>query len=446
MKLALALLLGVIIMTPMACAAPRPEIEPADQPILDAFLGHIESLKRHCTPERMAQFASQPEDITWQASRYIRVPLVAYQLTGDRKYLDDFVGCLENLLAQIGHDEQGHPGWYGLALGLFRHPDHPDEAVDVIITSFTMAELMAEFALTVREDGIEDEYAANVARYLDLAQQLVDKWDARGNYREIGDRGAVYITNERLAPVKAHLTQPHNKHEIITRALVSLYRATGRDDYLAKAYRLGIRFKRCLMLDEEGIYRWNYWDPAGPWDVHPDDPTKWKHWIGAEHRGGYYQLSLSQAVLMYELGLVFTDRDIERFVRTQTQVAWNGRFDDPEYFRLDGRPADEGHVYLCSWLAPYGERIQTMAFGEPAQRRRMQQLDHAWQGGVAATSYLADKYLLLPRWETAGPSDADIAADWASGEGAALIDRLAFEVTPPGYQPPLTPQQAEWLH
>ena len=33
-------------------------IEPADQPILDAFLRHIETTKSNCTPERMAQYAA----------------------------------------------------------------------------------------------------------------------------------------------------------------------------------------------------------------------------------------------------------------------------------------------------------------------------------------------------------------------------------------------------
>ncbi|MGC9317138.1 MAG: hypothetical protein ACP5KN_03780 [Armatimonadota bacterium] len=451
----MAVLIVLVLLTPAAAWAQAeggregstvlPEIQQADRPIVEAFLGHVEGSAAYCTPERMAGFAAQPEDITWQASRYIRMPLVAYRLTGDARYLDEFVTRLETLLAEMTRDEDGHPGWYGLAYELFRHPDHPDEAVDVIVTGFTMAELMAEFALIVQEAGLQEQYAEPIDRYLDLARELVDKWEARGNYREIGERGAVYITHERLAPVKGHLTQPHNKHEIITRALVDLYAATGEAGYIEKAVRLGTRFKRCLMLDEQGVYRWNYWDPAGPWDVHPQEPGRWKHWIGAEHRGGYYSLSLSQAVLLYELGLVFNDRDIERFVRTQTQVAWNGSYDDPRWFRVDGREADEGHVYLCRWLASYDERIREMAFGAHARAARMEARDHPWQGGVVAMSWLEDKYLTVPGWEGPGASDAALVADWAAGEGADLLAELAYEVAPPGYQPPPSPAQADWL-
>ncbi len=417
-----------------------PKIEEADAPIVEAFLGHVETGARYCTPERMARFAARPEDITWQASLHIRMPLVAYELTGEQSYLYEFVTRCDTLLALLSEDADGHPGWYGLALEGFRHPDHPDEPVDVIITSFTMAGLMADFVNVVRAAGLEEQYPGTIARYLDIAGKLIAKWDARGNYRVLPGGSAVYVTHERLRPVKAHLTQPHNKHSIITVALVSMYRATGDAAYIEKVARLGARFKRCLTLEGDR-YRWNYWDPAGPWDVDPADPGKWKHWIGAEHRAGYYSHSLSHAVLLYELGLIFDRMDIERFVRTQTEVAWNGSFDAPRYFRVDGRPADEGHAYLCAWLAPFDANVRMMAFGAPAQAARMAAREHSWQGSVVAMRWLEDKYVLLPRWASAEPAEADLVAEWAAGEGAALLHELAYEVTGEGYQPPLTPAQ-----
>jgi len=202
--------------------------------------------------------------------------------------------------------------------------------------------------------------------------------------------------------------------------------------------RLGARFKRCLTL-ADGRYRWNYWDPAGEWDVNPDDATKWKHWIGAEHRAGYYSHSCSHAVLLYELGLIFTREDMERFVRTQTEVCWNGSFDGPEWFRVDGRPADEGHEYLCSALAPFDESVREMAYGAPAQAARMAALESSWQGGVVAGGWLKGKYITQPRWQGGDSAEAAVAAEWAAGEGAELLRELKHEVTEPGYQPPLVP-------
>lgn len=436
-------LVTVILLLPLAgCVAtaqPAPQIDPADRTIVDAFLGHVTSGARYCTPERMARFAAQPEDITWQASKHIRMPLVAFQLTGEAEYLDEFVTRTDTLLGEMTEGPDGHPGWYGLALELFRHPDHPDEPIDVMITSLTMAGLMADFVITVRDAGLENAYAAQINRYLPIARALVDKWDARGNFRVLPEGGAVYITNARLKPVKAHLTQPHNKHSIAIVNLVSLYRATGEASYIEKAVRLGARFKRCVAL-EGGRYRWSYWDPAGQWDVDPDNPNRWKHWIGAEHRGGYYSHSLSQAVLLYELGLIFGDVDIQRFVRTQTEVAWNGSLQEPQWFRVDGRDAPEGHTYLCRWLAPYDERVWELSFGEIARAERLANKDHSWQGSIVAMGWLEDRYLVTPRWKSEGSSDADIVADWAAGEGAALLQELAYEVAGTGYEAPMTPE------
>ena len=289
--------------------------DPSDRRVLDAFLAHAETAGARCTPERMARFASQPEDITWQGSRYIKMALAAYRLTGKAKYLDMFVQRMDTLCQCLKTGPDGFRGFYGLPLKLFRHPGHPNRQADVMLTSFVVAGLMADFARAAQaNDALKAKYAKAAERYLDVAENhLVKKWDARGRYKDLGDDGAVYITHADLKPVKASLTQPHNKHSKIAKALISLHAATGNDAHLVKAIKLGTRFKRSLTR-VGGHYKWNYWDPAGAWDIDPANRAKWKHWIGAEHRGGYYSLSLAQAVRLYELGLVFDRTDIDRFV------------------------------------------------------------------------------------------------------------------------------------
>jgi len=424
-----------------ARGGPPTVADPADRQILEAFLGHVETSGSYCTPERMARFASQPEDIVWQASRYIELPLVAYRLTGEAKYLAMFVERMDALVRCATKGPDGFLGWYGLPLGLFRHPDHPERKVDVILTSFEVTALAADFARAVQADPtLKARHGDAARRYLDLAENhLVKKWDARGRYKDLGDRGAVYVTHADLKPVKASLTQPHNKHSKIIEALVSLYAATGKDAYLVKAVKLGTRFKRCQSL-ADGRYRWNYWDPSGPWDTHPDGKGKWKHWIGAEHRGGYYALSLSQAVVLYEHGLVFDRTDIERFVKTQTTVCWNGDLGRPKWARTDGRSSSQ--AYLCSALAPFDERVYAMAFGEPAQQARLKGRTHSWQGSVVACGWLKGKYVIYPRWKGGRPAQTALVAPFlAKPANRALLQRLAFEVQAPGYKPPLTPRE-----
>jgi len=258
-------------------------MDEADREILTAFLRHVESSASYCTPERMAKLASQPEDITWQASLYIKMPLIAYRLMGDAKYLDMFVERMDTLIDQLKQGSDGFMGWYGLPLELFRHPDYPERQVDVILTSFVMAGLMADFALEIKNNEVlERKYGETAKRYMALAEDhLIKKWDVRGRYKDLGNNGAVYITHADLKPVKASLTQPHNKHSKIIRALLSVYTATGKEEYLKKLVKLGTRFKKSLTLVDDH-YEWHYWDPAGDWDKNPENLDKWKHWIGAD--------------------------------------------------------------------------------------------------------------------------------------------------------------------
>jgi len=438
-------LAAVLVSAAAAGAAPAAvRVEPADRPVLEAFLEHVDDSAARCTPARMEAFARQPEDIVWQASRYVRLPLLAYRLTGKPAYLDAFVERCDALFACLEKGPDGFLGWYGLPLDLFRHPDHPDRRVDVVLTSFEATGLVADFARTVQANAaLRRRYARPVKRYLDVTENhLVRKWEARGGYKDLGRRGAVYVTHPALKPVKASLTEPHNKHAKIARALLALYKATGRDAHLAKAVRLAARFKRCLSL-EGGAYRWNYWDPAGPWDVHPEKPGAWKHWIGPEHRGGYYGLSLSQAVVFYEHGLVFERADIDRFVRTQTAVCWNGDVERPQWARVDGRTAEQR--YLCPLLALFDERIYQVAFTGPAQQERVKRRGHSWQGAVVAAGYLETKYLALPRWRGGKPAETDaVAAFMKRAANRRLLEALAFEVEAPGYRAPRTPAEAGW--
>ena len=440
MKPAISIVL-VFWLVSISAAAPPTIADPVDRQIADAFLKHVDKSAVRCTPERMAKFATQPEDIVWQASYYVRMPLVAYRLTGDPEYLDAFVKRMDALCECLTPGPDGFLGWYGLPLELFRHPNHPDRKVDVILVGFEISGLMAEFARIVQgDDQLAARHGESVKRYLSLAEDhLIKKWHVRGCYRDLGTRGAVYTTHPDLKPTKGSLTQPHNKHAKIAAALVDLYAATGNDEYLVKAVKLGTRFKHCLTRIDDR-YRWNYWDPAGPWDVNPDDSAKWKHWIGAEHRHGYYSLSVSQAVLLYEHGLVFDRADIDRFLKTQTDVCWNGDLENPKWARVDGRAADSR--YLCTWLAPFDERIHELAFGTAAQQDRLQRKDHSWQGGVTACGWLEMKHVVCPKWSAGTPAETAAVENFlANASNQALLKKLSFEVDAPGYEAPMTPSQ-----
>jgi len=440
------LLLTAMGVQTVAAREPARVSDPKDRQIVQNFLQHVERVPAQLTAEKCKkQAADQPEGYVWMLSPYLGMPLTAYEVTGDPKYLDMFAKCFDNMRTALTKGPDGFLGWYGKALGTFQNPDKPDQPVDVIITSFRITELVCRFLeLVAEEPALSAKYAQKRAQYLDLLENhLVKKWNVRGNYVDLGTGGAIYRTNKNLKFDKAHLTQPHNKHSIIIRGLLALYRVTGKDEYARKAVKLGTRYKRSLKL-KDGHYEWHYWDPAGAWDVNPREPGRWKHWIGVEHKGGYYCSSLTQAVVLYQHGLVFDATDMQRFTKTQLEMCWNGDMANPKWARVDGTTSDRymQGSYMCASLAPFSPRLAEFIYTGPRQAERLENASHSWQGGPVASGWISGKLVDLPGRQGGRQVYAGAAQRFLSSPAnQAFYKELAFEVTEPGYKAPEVPAQ-----
>jgi hypothetical protein len=439
-------------LTAVSAAAEPPQIsDEKDRQILDGFLVHAAKVAEHLSADHCRELAKEDseetEAILWRALPYLRMPLVAYELTGDPAYLDVFAQAFENLRAAMTVGPDGFLGWYGRVDPDYADPANPDVLLDAIISSFGVTEAACDFLFLAAEDPeLSRKYANQRAEYLDLVEnQLVKKHDVRGDCVDLGRGGAIYRMP--LQGLKqdycARLTMPHNKHDIILRSFLALYRVTGKDEYMRRAIELGVRFKHSLTL-KNGHYEWYYWDPAGEWDVKPLQPTEWKHWMGPEHRSGYYSLSLSQAVLLYQYGLVFDRTDMDRFLKTQLEMCWNGDFEHPVWSRVDGtRPAryTQG-AYISAALAPFSEKVAAYLFTGARQERRLRHMDSSWEGGAQAAGWLRAKLIDLPAAKAGKQPYLKYAQQFlAKNENRDFLASLSFDVTPPGYQPPHTPSE-----
>ena len=438
--LVVALLGGVLL-----AREPVNVADPKDKTIIEKFLVHTAKVPARYTPERCRAVAAKcPEDYTWQVFPQVNMTLTAYELSGEAKYLDMFVQTFDNMRSAMTKGPDGYLGWYGKALSTFQDPRNPNKKVDVIITSFRTVESLARFAeLAGADASLRRKYEGQRAEYLALAENhLVKKWIARANYVDLGKGGAIFRTHSGLKDVKGHLTQPHNKHSIIIRALLGLYRTTGKDEYMRMAVKLGTRYKRSLTL-KAGHYEWNYWDPAGAWDVHPGDAAKWKHWIGVEHKGGYYSSSLSQAVALYHHGVVFDKADIDRFVKTQVGVAWNGDLANPKWARCDGTTSAKymKGSYICAALAPFHEKVYALLYTGARQDERLKNAAHSWQGGPVANGWLSGKYVTCPAAKAGKQIHLEAGRRFLKkSNNQALLRSLAFRVAGSGYAAPRTPK------
>lgn len=416
--------------------------DPTDQHILGLFLERTAALPARITTEYCRQAtADNNEMYAWLVFPQLNLPVTAYQLSGDAKYLDVFVTVFDNMRANLTEGPDGYLGWYGTPEPGYENPAKPGVKIDYIINSFRAVNAVGRFVEQVdKAPELRSKYAQAREAYLDLAENhLVKKWDVRGNYTDLGRLGAVYRGEYDQRPVSSELTMPHNKHSIITRGLLSLYRATGKDEYMRKAVKLGTRYKRSLTL-KSGHYEWNYWDPSGEWDVNTAEKNRWKHWIGVEHRGGYFTLSLSQAVALYDYGLVFDRTDIDRFLKTQLEMCWNGELEDPKWARVDGTTSEQYMQgrYICEALAPFDAKIAEYCYG-PRRQARL-----AERGGGRGGSWLLAKQLDLPAPQDGAPRWKSLRDRFLSNpENRALVDSLAFSVEEPGYVAPQTPADME---
>lgn len=444
------LILAIFLSALTASAALPPITDPKDRQILDGFLVQAAQVTEVLTPDRCRELAKDDAEETeaylWQALPYLRMPLAAYELSHDAKYLGVFVQAFENMRGAMTKGPDGFLGWYGRIDPTYADPANPGVRLDAIISSFGVTEAVSDFLALVAEDPeLSRRYAKQRGEYLDLVENhLVKKHDVRGDYVDLGRGGAIYRTPSQglKQDYCARLTMPHNKHDIIMRAFLALYRVTGKDEYMRRAIRLGVRFKHSLTL-KDGHYEWYYWDPAGEWDVKPQERTAWKHWMGPEHRSGYYSLSLSQAVLLYQYGLVFDKTDMDRFVKTQLTMCWNGDFEHPVWSRVDGtRPAEYTQgAYISAALAGFSEQVAQFVFTGPRQQRLLARLGDAWAAAQAA-GWLHGKLIDYPAAKGGRQPYLKYGKQFlAKKENRDFLASLAFEVTPPGYQPPHMPAE-----
>ncbi len=411
---------------------PIPMASDEDRLILESYLRHTTENAARFTPQAVAA-VEQPEDICWTWIPYLRMPLLAYELTGDTTYLDLFVREADVLLTRLRPGPDGYLGFRGLPYELFRNPLDPRAEIDVDITEFEVAHLFCDVAELVRaEPAALSRYEAPVARFLEVAEKHLagPKWETRGRYVDLGREGAIFRMPAECGNNRDNLTNPHNKQSKMCRAYLALYRVCGTDEYFRRAVKLGVRFKRTLRVDGER-YLWHYWDPAGDWDRRADRPEQWKHWVGPEHRGGYHALTLEMAAELYDHGVVFDRTDMQRFANTQMQICWNGSCDEPVFRTTGGQtPREPGMgVFIAPALAPFAPAVAEFCWGPRATRERLERRGHGWQGGVSAMEYLRGKYLARRSVEPGRTALRDRFA--ARPENAAFLKEMEYQVPVP---------------
>jgi hypothetical protein len=155
------------------------------------------------------------------------------------------------------------------------------------------------------------------------------------------------------------LSNPNNKQADFGLTMLRLWRITGKRKYLDIVRGVALNFKSKMLwtLGTAGwYYSWHYWDPIGDCDFDNCSgigQTRFGVWI--EHRAGYGNIDLTFVTECYREGIVYCREDIQRYVRTNRDIMWDGvttELDHGTWKANDGsNPIDYGGLYPA--IAPY---------------------------------------------------------------------------------------------
>lgn len=321
---ALILMMGAVC-TATAVAAEDPAL-PTPAQLFDQALGN---------PRLQA---ATGEQFTWEAAHRSGTFLTAYEATGSKdtvwletaqKYYD---WCLERV---VSNDPDGYPGTIGADIGQDIKRPEVVTVADTLVGDANIALPLVRFAELVRANpALQAQFGQRAQEYIDLATRMVwEKWNHRGCYYEDSRGLGSYIMHARaiakddrtrwVERPSHNISDNLNKHYKAGLVLLSLYRLTGdvalRDRVVAIFGRAKAMFR---LLPEEDRVVWNFWMPHGPNDISGTAP---KSWVGVHpDRAGYQAFEAGAFLSVYDAGLVFDQRDMERIVRTNRWMIENG--------------------------------------------------------------------------------------------------------------------------
>lgn len=320
------------------------------------------------------------EGWAWHANWHLPYFVRAYRAWQDTAWLDAGVKYYDYLVSRLQRGPDGYMGWIGPYI--YDNTQWADVHVgDAILSNGLLS--FAELVLANVE--LRATYGEKARCYVSLIEEhLFEKWDERGTWYEHGQFGGYFSWNKYLNPGdlsewhqrdhirNSNLSLPFNKNNQMGAAALRLYRITGNTSYRDKAMKIFATLKSRLQLHGD-TYVWNYWEPLVPWDISVEAHST-RHWVNVHPTRNYQAGEVALMVEAYHSGIVFTDEDVRRLVRTNLNVMWNQDLHEPRFRNSNAGiwpgnlPASNTTGTLWTALAYFDQTIRDlMRFGSDAR-------------------------------------------------------------------------------
>ena len=276
------------------------------------------------------------EDMGWVMSPMLGGFYQGYLATGDQKWLDLVVSCTDSWIKRAVVEPDGYVGWPKIGAAGTK-TDHLDDfyADSMLGEAMVLRPVVLASGQVLETPPLEEKFGVKARGYLALAEQVFEKWDKRGAWRDTVGGGMITvelpfgIDRKTAAWTEGYqhkheqsngFSHQNNKANLIACWLVALFDVTHNPIYRERAERWFRLMNSRMQLRDDGTFEiWNYWEPAGDWDYHLSFSRLNilpKHWIGVHRNPGYYDIDVEAIVTAYQHGLVFDQDTIIHLIKT----------------------------------------------------------------------------------------------------------------------------------
>lgn len=421
--------------------APLEKASAEDKALFDKIRKGMLDRKDKAVP----QIAESGEGVFWILGAEMRRLMDAYEYSRDPALLGAFVPRMEAILKQ----RYVHPKEPTVWIGWFHYSQGANPRYYMPIHGAIMYYNPAlRFIAAVRaDDKLKEKYGATAEKWFkDITEVEIPAWDKRDEWRELDNGEGWYlklwkypdrVTGE-LKPLPdrdAGTGLEYNKVHAMIESFCMLYRMTGNEWYRVRIEK-SERFLRNRWREDASHVEWNYRDFSGPWDyatpaaqaeggpqaalgkgttseatpakeaaaedgegddealpagvnanqLHDGKLLKKPSFV--HPKGRYYAADVRAIVDCYNLGLVFSKRDMENLVKTNLAVMWNQDEGDPKFKTIAGRGTGGSLWKALSQFDPRVLKIwkaELDAFGKRKKRPGNDSLEYLLAKGRAAS-------------------------------------------------------------
>ena len=126
------------------------------------------------------------EDIGWLMYPFLQGFYYGYMATDDTEWIDREIDCADSWIKRAVIEPDGYPGWPKVGASGTR-VDHFDQLYcdSLLGEAMVMRPIVLLSKKILETPALTGKYGAKAESYIKLSEQLYEKWDKRGAWREI---------------------------------------------------------------------------------------------------------------------------------------------------------------------------------------------------------------------------------------------------------------------